>query len=296
MDTKYLFNTDRFLAYQGNPLVVEEEMGASSARLALFVAGEQGFSPLKAPFGSVEMAGPYSEPLVLCMLARLDKEAASHHLRSISITMPPDGYQPELSQKITDALLGNGFQYKYQDLNFHLDTQTDFRKTLHRSERWKLNKMLRSGFHFEKTQNPDWDKAYSLLEISRIRKKYSLSMTKDTLRNTFDAFPENYHMFQVWRNSEVVALAIAVRVSEAILYVFYTADELATRKYSPVVLLHDGLVAWCRQHNIVQLDLGTASLQGKVNDGVATFKRNLGGIASTKNTLIKNYQATNLYL
>ena len=84
-------------------------------------------------------------------------------------------------------------------------------------------------------------------------------------------------------------MAITVRVNSEILYVFYTADDLSHRKLSPVVLLHEGLYQQCIEEKFRLLDLGTASVKGLVNGGVATFKRNLGGVASLKQSWVKRY-------
>ena len=85
-------------------------------------------------------------------------------------------------------------------------------------------------------------------------------------------------------------MAIATNwFSSEILYVFYTADDLSHRKLSPVVLLHEGLYNYSIDQKFSLLDLGTASIKGLVNGGVATFKRNLGGVASLKQSWVKRY-------
>jgi lipid II:glycine glycyltransferase (peptidoglycan interpeptide bridge formation enzyme) len=126
---------------------------------------------------------------------------------------------------------------------------------------------------------------------SRKRKGFELSMNQESLENVFAIFPENYSVFTVKNVAELAALAITVEVNPDILYVFYTADDVKFRKFSPVVLLHAGIYDYAKNMNFRILDLGTSSLKGLVNSGVATFKRSLGGIASLKNTWIWRFRA-----
>ena len=114
-------------------------------------------------------------------------------------------------------------------------------------------------------------------------------MNREELENAFTRFPAAYKMWGVSVDNQLAAMAITVMVNRDILYVFYTADDLKHRKLSPVVMLHEGLYRHCGEEKFRLLDLGTASLKGLVNSGVATFKRNLGGVASLKQSWVKRY-------
>ena len=289
MDSRYFFNSSPFLSAQGKAEIVEIQQGISGARLAIFKNQTEGCSPLKAPFGSIEIFGPYSSSGVYQLLDRLDEKVRELKLQTIRITHPPDGYDTETSYLIAKAMQKHGFQIVHQDLNFHLEVEGDFKKHLHRSERWKLNKSKRSGYRFHPIAKPIWDEVFPLLLRSRERKGFILSMNQAELENAFLQFPKVYEMWGVSFENQLVAMAITVRVNSEILYVFYTADDLNHRKLSPVVLLHEGLYQYSMEEKFRLLDLGTASVKGLVNGGVATFKRNLGGVASLKQSWVKRY-------
>jgi predicted N-acyltransferase len=224
-------------------------------------------------------------PVLTLVFVQLQKEKVT----SLSITMPPDGYDFETGFLLAKILQNHGFQLGFQDLNFHLDVNSDFKKHLHRSERWKLNKSIRAEYIFHKVEKPDWDLAFRLLNESRERKGFRLSMDQKSLEEAFNIFPDRYQLFAVVKEEETVAIAITLKINKEILYIFYTADLLKHRKLSPVVLLHNGIYQFCQSERIQLLDLGTSSLKGQVNSGVANFKRNLGGIASLKNTFVKRF-------
>jgi len=287
LDSKYFFNSRPFLIQQGEPIILESSKGTSRIKFAWFKQNREGFSPLNAPFGSLEIQGPYSNTLVHQLLDELHAQLVALRIGSLVITMPPDGYDFEMGLLISKALENHGFQMSFQDLNFHLPVSINFKKHLHRSERWKLNKSIREGYRFQKVDHPDWDAAFRLLNESRERKGFRLSMDQKSIESVFALFPDRYHLFSVCKGNETVAIAITLKVCEDILYVFYTADQISHRKLSPVVLLHHGIYGFCLENRIKLLDLGTSSLKGLVNSGVANFKRNLGGIASLKNTYMK---------
>ena len=289
MDARYFFNSHPFLHQQGEPNILELSKGISSARFAWYKQNGEGFSPLKAPFGSIEIQGPYSNSLIHQILEELIGQLKKEKVSSLTLTMPPDGYDFETGFLIAKALQNHGFQLGHQDLNFHLDVNLSFKKHLHRSERWKLNKSIRAGYVFQKVEKPNWDSTFKLLNESRERKGFRLSMDQKSLEETFSRFPDRYQLFSVLKDGETVAIGITLRINKEILYVFFTADLLVHRKLSPVVLLHSGIYQFCQAEGIILLDLGTSSLKGLVNSGVANFKRNLGGIASLKNTFIRRF-------
>lgn len=291
MESAFLFQSAAFLQFQGNPQLVSlEEVGGNTYSIAWFEKQQEGFSPVRAPFGSISTTGEWPNQVHISeLIKKLEADGIRQKIKSITITHFPNAYQPEFSLLLLNCLRSEGFSIQNQELNFHLDVKEGFKKNLRRSERWKLNKAHREGYYFKKCHPPNWDIAFPLLQNSRERKGYALSMTRDELEAVFAQFPEYYSVYGVFHRSHCVAIGITIRVSPQIEYVFYTADDIQHRKRSPVVLLHEGIYKECQKNGVTLLDLGTASLKGVVNSGVATFKRNLGGIASLKNSFQKRW-------
>ena len=284
MYSSFLFQKPEFLKRQGSFILLEE----SGIKIALF--GEVNlFSPVRAPFGGFEF-GIGTGPVEFSrMLNSLDEFAFRNKIESLEIVLPPDAYCPDRSGWVLDLLSDFDYQLVYKDLNFHLDTSGSFQSNLHRSERWKLKKAEREGFEFKQIVNPDWDFVHAFVLASRERKGYKLSMTKTELEESYFSFPGVYRVWRVDKDLECAAIAVTVTVCEEIEYIFYTADNLKFRRFSPVVMLHDGLFkqAYIEKRRI--LDMGTASLKGEVNQGVADFKRFLGGIDGHRICLRKSW-------
>lgn len=289
MISPYLFLTEPFLKQQGDFRVISASSGNSSVDYPFFIENGRILSPAKAPFGSFLFNSQPSQELIIEILDQLESLSRKEKIHHVQIVFPPDCYQPEVNVWLQPMMVSAGYQIAWQDLNFHKELTNSFEAGLHRSERWKLRKALQLGYEFRMIPEPDWNFSFHFLLESRQRKGYQLSMVREDLERTFNLFPDAYRMSGVFFQDQCVALAVSIQVNEEIEYVFYTADNVHHRKLSPVVLLHYGLANYCREKGVRMLDLGTSSVKGVVNSGVATFKRNLGATASLKSTFLRKF-------
>lgn len=280
-----LFFQEAFLKMQGSHRILESD-GIS---IALF--GENhACSPAKAPFGGFFLKENGNPARLYRLLKKIDRLAEDGFFFQLEIQLAPSCYSPDISW-IIPGLLEAGYQRKWTDLNYHLPVDRPFRTHLHRSERWKLNKSARLGFYFEPVCHPDWSIIHSFILASRLRKGYSLSMSENELRECSRLFPGRYRVWRVATAAgETAALGVTVDVDAAVEYLFYTADDFQFRNLSPVVMLHSGIYRMAEESGKKILDLGTASVSGEINRGVADFKRFLGGIQGEKIRMQKTWK------
>lgn len=294
MKNTYLFNSEIFLQHQitGERHFFQQANSSDSSKIQalfhLFVQNQIGFSPFKAPFGSIEFTDDLSEAELNSFIESITLKAIDLGLKEIIITSYPNCYEPIKSKKLTEAFVQNGFKKLWNDLNFHLPVDDLlFIHKIHPGERWKLRQSHKAGFRASIWQNPDLNEVYNLILESRFRKGFPLSLCKEEFMTMFERLPESYQVFGVWSDEKLAAVAVTVSISVHICYTFYTADRLEFRRLSPVVMLHECMYNFCIQHQFTMLDLGTASKNGLINQGVANFKRRLGGIESFKTTFTK---------
>lgn len=261
-------------------LVLLEEKG-----VFISISGtEYGQSPGRAPFGGFFFPDENGKDIFGSLLLKLENHAISTGMRSLEIQMPPGIYwnhpqKPWFEEKMRSF----GFAEVFTEINYHLNLEEDFRKNLRPSERWKLRKAEKMGFRFGDVLQPDWNLVYNFLLESRRRRGYQLSMSRQELKDCFDTFPERYRLWEVRSpKDETAALGVSVNVCSETEYLFYTADSISFRNISPVVMLHDGITARLQESRKKFLDLGTASLKGEINKGVADFKTAIGGIRGEK--------------
>jgi hypothetical protein len=176
-----------------------------------------------------------------------------------------------------------GYRVTLAELNNHLPLNQDFEARLHPSERRRLAKCQRHGFHFEQEPLFFLPKAYDFLRRCREEKGQHLSLSEERLTELFRLFPNNHFLFSVRDGAgEWAALTVAIQVNERVLYSFYPASPLSYNAFSPVVLLNQGLHAFGRASGLQLLDLGTSTLPTGLNQSLLQFKRHLGGILSLK--------------
>ncbi len=295
MRKPYLFNSEDFLQNQGaeNRLLFSETSKKNSlhasALFNMFVQGQTGYSPIKAPFGSIEFSDDFSAVELDRFVRNFTLKALELGLSEIIITSYPNCYEPNKSEKLKIALVRNGFEPLWNELNYHIPVDTKpFIQKIHPSERWKLRQAHKAGYTAKLWENPALDTVYELIQESRNRKGFELSLRKQEFIDMFVRLPEKYFVFGIWNQQTLAAVAVTVTVSEKICYIFYTADQMAYRRLSPVVMLHELMYDFSYANHFKLLDLGTASKHGKINQGVADFKRRLGGLESEKSTFIKH--------
>lgn len=291
----FLFNSEDYLNQQdaSHRLLFSQGSEANQLNTAalfnLFVQGQTGYSPIKAPFGSIEFDDTISLDELNRFIQNITMKGLELGLSEIIITSYPNCYEPAKSLILNNALRSNGFESLWTDVNYHIEVNHEaFIQKIHRGERWKLRKSYKCGFTSSLWEKPDLEKVYSLILESRQRKGFELSLKKEEFFQMFKHMPEKYQVFGVWKGTELAAVSVTVEVSEKILYVFYTADEIGMRKLSPVVMVHETMYNYCEQRGFALLDFGTASKHGNINIGVANFKRRIGGNATNKITFVKH--------
>ncbi|SFB81332.1 Acetyltransferase (GNAT) domain-containing protein [Flexibacter flexilis DSM 6793] len=246
-------------------------------------------STVRASFGGIEATTHANFATHQYLYGQLLDWAKAQGATQIKVVLPPECYAPNVAWQ-AEILRELGFELLYQDLNFHWEITPEPVQTRWSGQaRWKLSKSQRMGWTVTRVSNPDLAKTYDFILASRARKGFELSMSQADFVAQCTQFPHDYQVFEV-RNAagELLANAVTLAVSEQVLYVFYTADAPQARALSPVLLLHAGIYAYAQAQGFGYLDLGTASLQGIVNEGVAHFKQTaLGARPTPKYTFLK---------
>ena len=200
----------------------------------------------------------------------------------------PFAYDPAASTLLAEVLPRLGYRVRQAELNNHLPLTASFESRLHPSERRRLHKCRRHGFHFE--QEPPYllPLAYEFLARCREQKGQQLSLELARLQELFRLFPREHMLFSVRDGAgEWAALTVAIQVSGQILYNFYPASPLAYNAFSPVVMLNEGLHAFGQASGMRLLDLGTSTLPEGLNQSLLQFKRHLGAVPSLRLTFEK---------
>jgi lipid II:glycine glycyltransferase (peptidoglycan interpeptide bridge formation enzyme) len=112
-------------------------------------------------------------------------------------------------------------------------------------------------------------------------------MTFADLNKTVVTFPDRYLLFGIMKEGEIIAATISIQINQNCLYNFFANHDRKYNSLSPLILLIEGIYAYCQENRIGLFDLGTSALQGKPNFNLLDFKMHIGGVPSAKLTFNK---------
>lgn len=284
----YLFNQDDIIQQQKSSsyytfVLLNTKKQVLEAKWIVFIEENGAFSPLLAPFGGLEFNPKISPSDLSSFIGFVEKFLKDKKVKSIYLKQYPFCYQQENNQVLTKILLDKNYQIAFTELNQHLEINAfEFSENLHLSEKRRLQRCKKAGFEFEEWQNPDLKFAYDFVVKARLRKNMPVSLGFEAFENLFKNFPEYYQIFIIKHQSEILALTTLIKISPKIVYYFFPADNENYLKFSPTVLLIEGLYNYAKNQQYKILDLGISTAKGELNIGLFQFKQNLGAKTSLK--------------
>lgn len=299
---RFLFNENEHLQNQGGENLLtfcwqNVDNQAIEARFSVIIQDGMAYSPLRATFGGVEFSDNISKEELFQFVARAlacisDKTLQAKACGTIVINSYPEGYLSQNQiQKLENCLFKLGFEISVIEQNYEIAiTQKSFYETLI-STRAKqlLRKSIKKGYSFQEEKNPDWSKIHAFIAHSRKRKNRPMTMSLEQFENHFTLFPKNFQIFSVTDSEHTIAVGVTIKINKEIVYTFYLADDENYLKDSPTIFLLSGIYEYFQQQNYTILDLGIATAKGILNEGLANFKRSLGGNLSLKKTYINTF-------
>jgi hypothetical protein len=288
-----IFNTPQHRALQAvegwhSFYALNEKRRLAVAAVHFHIARGEAHSPLKSPFGSVELAPGVLPLVVFRFLEFVESRLKSRGAQRIRIKHYPSDYNAAESALLHTFLINLDYQVVDAEAGAII-TVTDhvFETTLDTWERRKLRQGAASGLQGRELLPSELKMIYEFIHACRGEKGYALSMSLAEIQDAARIFEKEFILFGIFHEERLVAASIAIRVNRKVLYNFYAAHEAEFDSLSPVVFLIDRLYGYCRQHNIALLDLGTSAIDGKPNFGLLDFKLRLGAKPTTKFTFEK---------
>lgn len=245
-------------------------------------------SPLKAPFGGIECSDRLPLATLYEFIGELERALRKNNVKCIKLTLYPSLYYPSLHDAITVLLFNHGYQIFNAELGACLavdDAPLLVRLDGWEKRRWK--QALKAKLEFRTPPLKSLDRVYHFILHCRHQRGHSLSMDYPSLLRTVTQFKNNFFLFGVYHEQELIAASIAIQVNSRVLYNFYSAHEKKYDAISPMVFLIHEMHHWCHQQNFKLLDLGTSALEGRPNFSLIDFKLRLGAKPAMKLTFEK---------
>lgn len=292
---RYFFNEFEHLTHQGGDNYYtfywqNTDNQIIEARFSVVIKNKIAFSPLRATFGGIEFSESLSEIALNDFLVQVLHFLTTKDVSQIIINSYPEKYLSEQQKHILEnCLLKLNFQIKFIEHNYEIDVTDKLFSATIASPRAKqlLKKAIKNGFVFRKESNPDFTEIHKFIANSRVRKNRPMTMSLEQLTEHFQKFPDNFQVFSVYDIDTLIAVGVTIKINQDILYTFYLADNEQYLKYSPTIYLLSGIYEYSQQENVKLLDLGIATDRGILNEGLARFKRSVGGELSEKKTYFR---------
>jgi hypothetical protein len=225
--------------------------------------------------------GIYLEKLKEGLISLLSK------FRDSQVTLFPEGIYSDLFEFNLNLFLSIGFKVLWNETNFHFDLDNWNPINMSQGNLKRLRKNERNSINFNIEDSSSLDKVYDLLVKNRNHRNSFLSKTLGELQDMKSKLPQRYSLFSVKNTEEMMASALTINVTEKNAYVLYWGDNIKYRDFSPTVYLAVNLISYYRSLNYRYLDLSVCvnMTRGEDDEGLLTFKANLGALPSRKLTL-----------
>jgi len=283
--TNYFFNQPQHLFLQAKEnwkIFGLKVNGKAVLQMAFYIKGGKAHSPFKAPFGSIQSVGRFTQKDLMfflkCIEAFLKENEVSHE---ILIKNFPEAYHTSNTKLLYASLLRLGFEARTEISSIIKVDNKTFEGKIKISEKQKLLK-CKSKFGFYQVSILKLPEIYLFIEACRRQKNQSLSMTQTELQETVEKFKNDFLLFEVKENVTRAAAAIVIRINKRILYTFYYAHESQFNKISPTVFLLSGIYSFAQENRYQIIDLGTSMNGNEINKPLLHFKESVGGQPSPK--------------
>ncbi len=202
---------------------------------------------------------------------------------SMEIVFPPEYFHRDVFLKQQEDLINLCSPKTVWETNQHVPLDGDVISLLSKGNQKKLRQFRKAGGDTRIGTNQDLLAAVTLLEKSRERLGVVLSMSRNQISNAFLKSPDHYSLYIAEIKGVIAASAIVVKLDKENIYVLYWGDDADNwRHLSPVVALFVSIYEDSAKAGFKILDLGTSSVSGVINEGLARFKGNLGAIKTRK--------------
>lgn len=240
-------------------------------------------SPARGTFAGLAFdAGLRSEEL-FAFYDAVESVLRAEGARRLEVLPAPMAHDPAAFANQLYLLRARGYEMSHCDLNQSLEVDArGLSERMTYGNQKRLRKCQREGLVAGPLPPSALAEVYDTLAANRASKGHAMSMTLAQLQTMVDTFPEAVVLFGSRDGERLAASALCLRLSPAVLYVFYWGDQPGYASLSPVVSVADAIYAYCQAQGLRQLDVGTSTVDRDPNFGLIQFKRGLGFTESLK--------------
>ncbi len=274
-----IFHTLRFLGYhppsrfdfvnlaarQGDRLVCAIPGGREK------VSGRSYYrSPVGASFGGFVFADDRDLETMIEALGGFKVYMRQSGFAGAEIALPPPCYSRSEDHALAFAMLASGFRLVSREATAVVPLEAVALDGLAPALRRNVRKAEASGVTVEPGRNIG--AFFDILKANLAAKGAVPTHTAEELERLMALFPDRAMLFEGRLGDRVVGGCFCLVCNERTALAFYICDDPGSRQYRVAEAVLYNCIVWLKEHGCAYLDLGTISIDGKVNWGLARFK------------------------
>ena len=227
-------------------------------------------SPVGASFGGFVFADDRDLETMFKALEAFKVYLGQSGLAGAEMVLPPSCYSRSENCALGFALLSAGFTLASREATAVVPLETVNAGGLAPALRRNIRKADASGL----TVKPggDVDAFFDILKANLADKGTAPTHSAGELRSLMDLFPDRVMLFEGRLDGRMAGGCLCFACNDRTALAFYICDDPESRRHRVVEGVLYNCIMWFKQHGYAYLDLGTISIDGQVNWGLARFK------------------------
>jgi hypothetical protein len=200
----------------------------------------------------------------------------------------PEEVFPDWSPGQELSLLQSGFKQLYRERVHYVSIQGDFKNYWRRNRIRDFNKTSKFLFVEEANTKKNKLEVYQILNNDAVSKGRIFPLTEEMFQsmcNNLNSEEMNLFLCFDKRTRSSVAAAICQVLDNKAIYIYRWGGSMVAENAqisSPITFLANFIYNYYQDLDMQTLYLGTSSINGVINSGLASFKESLGAKSSTK--------------
>ncbi|QCK14374.1 GNAT family N-acetyltransferase [Mangrovivirga cuniculi] len=286
-----VFETDRYIQCKNNYAIrlILRKGDELFGQISFTVHEDELISGYCASYGGFYLKSFPGTEVLRSFIEQSVVVARQVHCNKIIIRQHPEFIYPEITPWISVLLKEQGFAMCEMKINHHLDLNEESNFKKYKKGRHGNRLKHAEDFNLIEHSIDHWEEYFDFIKKCRDKKNYTLSLTKEQLKDQLDNLPDNHLFFALINiQDEVIARCISLIINDEVIYNFYPAHDPDYSMFSPyvVLLLHQSKIL--KQRGFNYIDLGSSMQDSFVQNQLADFKSSVGGKVSTKLNWIKS--------
>ncbi|MDR2579743.1 MAG: hypothetical protein LBC85_01955 [Fibromonadaceae bacterium] len=278
------FNTKAFVELNRHKCSELHYLDFDGVSIVLGEKNGEFYSPFSAPFGGFFLQK--KEPVLETIDAACKNLKEWLKNKKCHIIFPPSFYGESFISKCIFAMLRNGFQINYIDLNYYFDLAEPVK--MQQSAKNKWNAAIRNNLHFVAANPDDIESkkiAYKIIINNRNERGYPPHLSLDELCETAKATNMRLDCFLVYADQEPIAAALVFTIEPKRAFAVLWGDNREKTLLRPMNFLAISMAEYYKSQGYLTLDMTTSTKEGVPNYGLCFFKERLGCKVTFKHTL-----------